>query len=269
MRFILKFTYITLISLFFFSCSGSTRSEPVPLRFIIFGNTNPASPFTGNAENLPRVISYINMENPALVIHSGNIIHGGYEWMGIKEADLVRQYKNFNSKTALLTPTLYTIAGEKDLFNDSIDLYKKYTGKYPNYSFNYSNNHLVVLSAGKKTKNLTSEYDIQWLKNDLERHKDSSAIFVFTHHPLFYYSRQKLRGPKAEELHQLFRKYPVKAVFSGSVPGYHEISKDSIRYIIAGCGGYTKEEKYLTRTQYYIITFNGKTLRISPKSVTF
>ena len=65
------------------SCAAPHQKPAHEVEFIVMGNTSPASPFTGRPEKLEQVFRSINQDNPMLVIHTGNIIQGGSESVGI------------------------------------------------------------------------------------------------------------------------------------------------------------------------------------------
>ena len=89
---------VFFIIIFNFDNCASTiiNNKPIDIKLAIIGNTNPDSPFTGFTEELSNVIKNINEDNPIAVFHTGNNIHGGMDWMGIKQEDIERQYKQFN-----------------------------------------------------------------------------------------------------------------------------------------------------------------------------
>ena len=45
----------------------------------------------------------------------------------------------------MLRPILHILAGEKDLYNGSLELFNQYTGEKLFYSFNYGNAHFILL----------------------------------------------------------------------------------------------------------------------------
>ncbi len=67
-----------------------------------------------------------------------------------------------------------------------------------------------------------------------------------------------------DKLHELFRKYNVKAVFSGSEPDYSEKFKDSIRYINAGYASGTDKRKFKKNNRFYLVNFYNNEIRVEP-----
>jgi len=68
---------------------------------------------------------------------------------------------------------------------------------------------------------------------------------------------------KNEKLHKLFVKFNVKAVFSGSEKDYIIKSKDSIKYVNAGCNAST-DKKNKKNSRFYIVNFTDNDLNIEP-----
>ncbi len=257
-----KTYYIFVLSIIFFSagCSKQVKREQTPVRFIITGNTLPSSPFVGFTENLPNVLDSISKDNPNLVIYTGNIINGGSDKEGLKKTDIERQYKKFNSLNKKTSIPFYTTIGKKDLYNNSPLQYKKHTGKNLNYSFNYGNSHFIIFN-NVNNKNTTSfDKRLKWLSNDLIEHKSYPQIFIITHNP-FLSTRKKLTK-KGKEFHNIIKFYKVKAVISGRKQIYYETDIEKIKYINAGCRGFTKEDRFFNTSRYYIFSSSVNKLTI-------
>ncbi len=249
-------------------CAAPQQKPGHEMKFVIMGNTSPASPFTGYAEKLEYVFQTINQENPLLVIHTGNIIQGGMESMGIMVKDIDRQYGEFLRQKKILRPILHILAGEKDLYNKSLDLFKQYTGERLYYSFNYGNIHFIMLHVLARDHRLDPD-QMKWLKRDLETNRYAAAIFVFTHYPVLSSPHSGIRYQGGDELHKLFARYPVKAVISGSVKNTYEYDRDGIRYTAAGCYGYNYEDWHWSFTQYYVASYDGTKLSLKGIRVNF
>ncbi len=251
------------------SCAVPVKKDyPVPVKFIIMGNTSPASPFSGYAERLDHVIGEINEQNPAFVAHTGNMVQGGSSEMGIRESDVARQYRKYLTQIDKLQRNLCPLPGERDLYNGSLDLYRRYIGKKPCYSFNYGNIHFIVFNTMKEGY-MSVDQRLRWLRRDLHRHRKFPAMFVFTNNPVFppYSSMDSFE--KAEELHAVLSQYPVKAVFSGQYTRLYKNKKDGIEYIVTGCGGYNREEGYGSEFQYYIVEHADDTVSYRGVRVRF
>ncbi len=269
-------TPILFLLLLVSGCATDQAGKTPPeVRFAFFGNTHPDSPFKSDRINMNPVITAINEDNPLFLIHLGDIIHGGKEWMGIKQHDVTRQFRSFFMLMPRIRPILYTVKGDLDLFNDSAEDYLRFTRRALYYSFNYGNLHILVLDTTDKKPGEMGSRQKDWMKRDLERYKNYPAILVITHHPLFppedYTAPEKTRLKNAQELHNLFRKYPVKAVFSGHMEIYHSEYRNGILYAITGCNYSETREKvknYNNDVAYYIVDYTQGLFKIYPKSVS-
>jgi hypothetical protein len=249
-------------------CSTPQEFTGLEVSFAVMGNTSPASPFTGCAEKLEDVYRAINRDNPMLVIHTGDIIQGGTEAMGITVKDVERQYGDYLMQKKTLRPIFHLLAGEKDMYNGSLSLFTRYTGERLYYSFNYGSAHFILLHILNKDHRLSPDQN-QWLRRDLERYRDDDAIFIFSHYPIMAPPQSGLKFTDGEELHRLFMKYPVKAVISGSTRNPYEFDRDGIKYAVAGCFGYTYEDWHWSYNQYYIVTYDGAKTVIRGVRVNF
>jgi hypothetical protein len=250
------------------SCTAPQQKPAHEVEFIVMGNTSPASPFTGHAEKLEYVFRCINQENPVLVIHTGNIIQGGSESLGITINDITRQYRQFLHEKTVLRPILHVLAGEKDLYNNSMELFKQYIDEKLFYSFNYGNAHIILLHILNGSHRLDPE-QMKWLTRDLEKHRYDAAIFIITHYPVISAPQSGIRYQGGDELHTLFARYPVKAVISGSLKNIYEYEKDGIRYVTAGCFGFNYEDWHWSYNQYYIVRYDGAKVTVRGVRVNF
>jgi len=260
-KFVCRVLLICILpGLFITGCSGA---KPVTesVRFALLGNTSPDSPFAGFNKDLQSILNEIESRKPQIVIHTGDALYGGSEENGILESDIKRQLNIFFPMLKKLHTAVYTIPGDRDYYNTSQSLYLEFSGKKASYSFNYGSIHFICLSSSDSVESFIDEEQIKWLENDLEEFHDSNAIFIFAHHQLFPDKKKSKTSEHNENIHKLLLKYNVKAVFSGSEPDYAEKSRDSIRYINAGCSG-KKKKKNKKYNRYYIINFFNNVINI-------
>lgn len=263
-----KSTVILAALLMAAGCTVPLQKPGHEVKFVIMGNTSPASPYTGFAEKLEFVFQTINQENPVMVIHTGNIIQGGADWMGITRKDIDRQYEIFLQQKKVLRPIIHILAGEKDPYNKSLDLFERYTGERLYYSFNYGNIHFILLHVLHRDHRIDPE-QMKWLKRDLETNRYAAAIFVFTHYPVLSSPQSGIRYHGGDELHKLFVQFPVKGVISGSIKNSYEYEKDGIRYAAAGCYGYNYEDWHWSYVQYYVATYDGTRFNLKGVRINF
>jgi len=250
--------------------SGCAGEVPVTesVRFAVFGNTAPASPFSGFTQALDSVISSIESEKPAIIIHTGDAIYGGSESDGINEKDVRRQYKIFFSVMKNFHYAYYTIPGDQDLFNADSSIYKEYSGRKTWYSFNYGSMHFIALDTSGSEARFIDEKQMEWLKKDLETFRGSNAVFVFFHRPFLSVRKKGVVYPVPETLHKLFTEFRVKAVFSGGDKSFNSTVYDNVMYIQAGCSGYIDEKDNRRSSQFYIVNYTNGHLDVRPGKVS-
>lgn len=271
---------IAVLTLFTPFCfiAPTRDASPIEFRFALTGNTFTESPFRGKNEAIDALIKSINEDNPLFLVHLGDMVHGGKSWMGISAIDLERQFCDIKTQYAPLRPLLFTLRGEKDMLDASYEHYTRHTGRSPYYSFNYGPVHCIVLDACEDGKSAIAALQMAWLERDLRRHSSSQAIFVFTHYPFFENDTlgsdsagAKISIKQAEELHALFKKFPVKAVFSGHCNSLHRTVKDGIHYITAGCDfsaiRVTPHQKVKNTAQYYVVDYRNGEITLFPRSL--
>jgi hypothetical protein len=264
-----KFTILFCIFSVAVFCSTEKIKKSENIRFALINNTLGESPYSGLGPKLKPVIKKINDDNPVFLAHLGSMVCGGTEWYGITKIDMERQYSELYSETSALLPILYTVKGDSELLDNSSDYYIKYSGKKDYYSFNYGNLHFLVLdSTGNKSM---SREQKEWIKKDLEQTKNSGAIFVFIHNPLFFPVKFNSSGIETckdfDLLHQYFTQYHIKAVFSGYRSIYFKMEVDGILYINAGCGGFNANDLLNGYCQYYIADYKNGELNVQPRYV--
>jgi 3',5'-cyclic AMP phosphodiesterase CpdA len=248
------------------SCAKNRRTPVKSLRFAVIGNTYPESPFSGFNRELDLLVEEINRANPVLLFHTGNIVHGGKSWMGIKDVDLERQFREFRSSMKKLGPVLYTVPGSMDSLDGKKDIYRKYTGRDNYYSFNYGALHFIVLDT-KDEGEIIDKAQMEWLEKDLEKYRGAQAVIVFTHHPLFRVKGKRIIHKAGEKLQGLFKFYPVKAVFSGNLESYYRADKEGIEYHITGTRLLHHRSWSRNRVHYYIIDFDGVLFKVEKKEL--
>lgn len=234
-------------------CSGrQVATESV--RFALFGNTSPESPFAGFTKSLPDTLDEINSYKPQIIIHTGDAIYGGSGSDGILEKDIKRQLNIFFPSLKKLRTAVYTIPGERDYYNGSISLYSESSGREIPYSFNYGSIHFICLASTAGGDSVIDAKQTEWLKRDLKEFSDSSAIFILLHHQMFPEKRKNPQLEKNQLIHQLFLEYNVRAVLSGSERDFSDKMRDSIEYVNAGCAP-SRDKKERKGNRFYIFNY--------------
>jgi hypothetical protein len=222
-------------------------ADGADLLFVVGGDNRP----TGRNAPLPRVtkqiFSEIGMIRPDFVLWSGDVVYG----YGDTPAELSREYDRFAEAAALAHAPLFDSPGNHEIHHrdgepceddaSEIAFTKRFGGLYG--SFDAGGAHFIALDAeGVCFEDRLDPTQRAWLEADLEAHKNARAIFVFTHSvffapPLIDPDSAKPEIGNRPDLVALFRRYPVRAVFSGHAHLYSHEAHDGIDYFIAGGGG--------------------------------
>ena len=231
-----------------------TQSFAQDFRFVVFGDSQFQNPevfeaFTEKAELL----------KPDLYLHVGDMIHG-YSY-NIDNAR--RQWKRFNRQIENLSAPFYPTPGNHDITTKEIEpAYIENWGEDKlNYSFNFKNSHFIILNTGEDQKfDKLTEAQVDWLSADLEKAKNSENIFISMHSPLHL-------GHKFnwDSVHNIIKKYPVRAIFSGHYHTYDFKIKDGIRYINLTSSGNMPYENHLAGRShnFLFITVEGDSVSIA------
>ncbi len=204
--------------------------EP-PLQFAVIGDSRDGE------KVYVRLIQKILDRKPHFIIHVGDMITrpGEKEWRGFFEISKMIEIPFFpaiGNHEAVDTPR-----GE-EIYRKQFTLPEGKTY----YAFQTGGALFVILDSEKvKTKIVDEQWS--WLK-DILTSSDTPLKMVFIHRPLFppvgslKLGRSMDKHPLArDDLHQLFVKTKVKAVFQGDDHRYDRMVKDQILYIITGGGG--------------------------------
>src|SRR5258708_7601790 len=232
------------------------------LLFVVGGDNRP----TQKGAPLPPVLATIFQEvgwiHPELVLWSGDTVFGYCD----SASELEEEYRRFRAIAERPKVPLYNAPGNHEIHDDipfcsgeekrqvgagepcAVAAYRSHFGDLYG-SFNVADIHFVALDAeqiGKQYPEI-DPIQIQWLREDLEGHKSDRAIFVFLHSefyssPLIDFGQGQSHPSivNRAELHELFRRYPVKAVFSGHEHVYWREpaeNHDFVNYIVSGGAG--------------------------------
>jgi hypothetical protein len=230
------------------------------LLFVVAGDNRP----TGKGAPLPRILGTLFDEigwiHPDLVLWSGDTVYGYCD----TRAELEGEYRDFLRLAARTRTPLFNAPGNHEIHNGQrcppepppgalcggACAEGVFRGLFGNLygSFDFAGAHFIALDTAETAGDDTIGPDqLAWLESDLESNRDARAIFVFCHTEFFGSPRidppdGKNHPPvtNRDRLHALFRRYPVKAVFSGhehvfwqEPPDQH----DGISYFVAGGGG--------------------------------
>lgn len=231
-------------------------ADGADLLFVAAGDNRP----TGGGAPMPRLVRTIFEEigliRPDLVVWSGDSVYGYCE-----TADELRaEHDRFLALAALGQAPLFNATGNHEIHAQQTckeppaeqlcggacaerQFVERYGTLYG--SIDVAGAHFIALStdlAGQEDD--VAGEQLAWLRRDLEANRNARAIFVFTHTEFFSsptidpqagHSHPPLASRDA--LHELFRRYPVRAVFSGHEHLFARETHDGIDYFILGGAG--------------------------------
>jgi 3',5'-cyclic AMP phosphodiesterase CpdA len=224
------------------------------LKIGIIGDQSSTPNLQQSYQVLAKGVEILSRENIACALHTGDLLES------TASPDQIRV--QFAQATAILDQlgrAWHLTAGDHDVNppvfqQDSTDrsretLYRElYRQREPkltdtlNHSFDVKGYHFISLNSqehlhtdprwGDVFLDKISPQQLDWLKDDLEKHRDAQGIVVFLHQPMWYY------WSNWKPVHELLRRYRVIAVVAGH---FHydqdEGELDNIRYVVVGSTG--------------------------------
>ena len=226
-----------------------------PAAIAVIAGTAPESPYTPYPEELAKLITALNRENPAIVVHLGNIIYAG-NTQGLREEDIEKQIAGRKAFFDRLVPVCEYTAGELDRFRGSLSFFERATGKPAFHSFHYGSVFFLSIDSEENGTGIISEAQAGRIEDELDRNRDCAAAVILSYRPFFL--RKDFAGYAAtvrgaDRFHALFRKYNVRAVISAAGDASSRVDLDSIAYINAGCVPMHRRDAY-DRYRYHIIS---------------
>lgn len=241
--------------------------------FVVAGDNRP----TALDAPLPRVLTTIFEEigviHPDLVLWTGDTVYG----YGHDCAALAKEYEEFEHRAKKAGAPIFNAPGNHEVHDSqtgacsreamTAEFVKHFGGPYG--SFDYMGVHFIGLNTEEPGLAIPPA-QLQWLKNDLEAHKDARAIFVFDH-------TETTPSPNDEdvanhpplnnsgELQDLFAQYHVKAVFQGHEHLFYQTTNRGVLYYVAGGAGASKYAPPQNGgfSHYVVVEMKGNTPAIS------
>lgn len=179
-----------------------------------------------------QILSEVSQLNPSLMVSVGDLIQGYTSDSALVEGE-------WNEILDLLDATgveYHFTVGNHDIFDgQSAAIYRKRFGA-PDKYFRFMDHVFVTLDlSAYGTAAAIPPAKIEWLTRVLEVSKKSKGIFVFYHKPFWC---EDFSAGRENLLHNIFKNYPVKAVFTGHYHRYFHDVRDGIQYFgVASSGG--------------------------------
>jgi Icc protein len=205
---------------------------PESFRFVILGDR------TG--ETQPGVYEEAWKEaaagNPAFVVTVGDTIQGlqdttaEAEWLSFEQ--MLMPYREY---------PLYLVPGNHDIWSKTSEkLFRKYARHDPHYSFDYHQAHFTILDNSRSDE--MPQNELAFLEKDLREHSAQPVKFIVSHRPSWLVN-VVLRNPDFP-VHQLAKKYGVRAVIAGHLHEMLHVDLDGVTYIsMVSSGGHLRATK--------------------------
>jgi Icc protein len=203
--------------------------QPGAFRFVILGDrTGEAQP--GVYEHVWKTLA---AQTPAFVLSVGDTIQGTEDTTAESQWQQVEQvlaaWKRF---------PLYLAPGNHDIWSArSAELFRKYSGHPPHYSFDYLNAHFTVLDNSRSDQ--LSAAELAFLDADLAQHQTQPLKFVVSHRPSWIVSA--MLGDPGFELHRLAKKYGAQYVLAGHIHELLHADIEGVQYVsMPSAGGHLR-----------------------------
>jgi Calcineurin-like phosphoesterase len=220
--------------------------------FVVAGDNRP----TAKGAPLPRVLKTIFDEvrivRPDFVLWTGDTVYG-YDDTPL---ELTAEYDAFSRLAKRAGVPLFNAPGNHEIHGEKpctdSDPEQQFVSRFGALygSFDYWGAHFIALDT-EQCGHTTADGKVQvidgdqldWLKKDLDTHKDARAIFVFFHTEVTPAkndddaANHKPLG-NSDELKALFKQYGVRAVFQGHEHLFYQAADDDkVHYFVAGGAG--------------------------------
>jgi 3',5'-cyclic AMP phosphodiesterase CpdA len=248
-----RILFITLLSVFLLTMSTSDTWAS-NLKVGIIGDQTGSNDLKKSYGILQKGVDVLKKHNPDVVIHIGDLVESSESNEQIQ--------KDYLQSTAIIKQLgipWYLTPGDHDVNPLSWDVNspdrskeKYFQSLYVKdnplvkeklyYSFDKNGIHFISLYSLERLRtdprwgnvffSGIGDSQYKWLKTDLEKNADKTAIVVFLHHPMWYNWSSWVR------VHQLLKKYPVIAVIAGHFHyNQDEGELDGIKYLVVGATG--------------------------------
>jgi 3',5'-cyclic-AMP phosphodiesterase len=204
--------------------AAAAQGPDSSFRFVVLGDR------TGETEPgvYERVLKDAAAEHPAFAVGVGDTIQGLHdetaeaEWQAIGKAPF----------------PLYLAPGNHDIWSRrSEELFRKYSGHAPHYSFDYAQAHFTVLDNSRSDQ--LSPAELAFLEDDLKLHSDQPLKFIVFHRPSWLL--KAVVGDPDFRLHKIAKKYGARFVISGHLHEMLHAELEGVDYIsMVSAGGHLR-----------------------------
>ncbi len=217
----------------------ASPADPGRFTFVVGGDNRSVARDLPPPPTAARIFAETRLLRPAFALWTGDSIYGSDDTPG----EAAREYAAFLRLAAAGATPVFNAPGNHEIFRrpELERVYESCMGRLYG-SFDYGRSHFIALDTEEADRAPgVGPAQLEWLRKDLEANRGAEHIFVFSHHPLFPTPDHPRAGfasvANRDEVHRLFVRYHVTAVFSGHEHLYYASVHDGVRYIVTGGGG--------------------------------
>lgn len=223
-------------------------SKEAQFTFNVYGDTQ-------NGRRHKEVITAMNQqEEVAFLLHQGDIVN----------TPVQSEYNSFfkNAQPFIGRVPFYPVRGNHDGQHYSFNDYFELPGIEDYYSFVYGSVYVLAINSPAPFGPNTKQYE--WIKQDLEAHKDMPWKVAFTHYSAYSPTEADNDMNIRQYLSPLFEEYGVNIVFSGHSHVYDHYFVNNVHYVLTGGGG---GWEITHETSKFNAPFNYVKVHVSPEKL--
>lgn len=232
----MNFCSYTLSMIFLLAASAYPQHQSAPLSksisFVVAGDPQPEEPPDIEPEVFNAIVREVGTLQPDCVLIVGDMIRGFTD----DSLLLAKEWNGFANAVQSISQPILLTAGNHDIWDDrSQQEFVRRTGSLYR-STDIGPAHFILLNSSVVGENnRIGTKQLEWLKADLQLHRNAPYIFVSVHVPIWTYGKQ---SNWMDEVHPLLKKYGVRAVFAGHWHIYQRSDViDGVRYYVTGGAG--------------------------------
>jgi predicted phosphodiesterase len=195
------------------------ESQAVGYTFFAIGDTQ------GSEDLFNRMIEDANSQQPAFVIHLGDITSAGTE----------AQFSRFLNASQNLEVPLYTTPGNHDIKSSGLALYKDYFGE-ADYSFEFRSTLFVSVDSSQAG---LSEAQYDWLEEELSGGQEHKVVFTHVppNDPREGEDHAFLDAEDGQRFISLMEEKRVELSLNGHIHMFQKTLRNGTLFVTSGGGG--------------------------------
>ena len=203
--------------------------------FVVTGDGRPPLAHMPYPRHAKLIMDEVALLEPELVLYTGDAF---WHYWGSRQEKL-NDLDRFRALSDRGRVPLYNVPGNHEMQSDpEVVAILEERGHDLYGSFDVGAYHFIGLNTDEvNLEGRVTGEQLDWLRRDLEASRDSIAIFVFMHRPMFSWFQGDFNPDDSEVLQELFRTHPVRGVFAAHDHFFHHENHDGVDYMTVGGGG--------------------------------